>query len=136
MWPKVKLLMIKKFLLCPQCFQLYITIKLSFMEIVQVFVAMFSKSLYVGEGWEQFHLLPHCFQIYLIIAYFCLDVFPNCRLQQICLMGERVDCLPFMVRVFCIRNIRGKGVKEIVNIINCMISWKDFMQFSFFESTA
>ena len=31
------------FLLWPQCFQLYLTIKLSFMEIFQVFVTMFSK---------------------------------------------------------------------------------------------
>ena len=44
-----------KFLLWPQSFQLYLTIKLSFMEIFQVFVTVFSKSpaadlLYVGKG--------------------------------------------------------------------------------------
>ena len=38
-----------------QCFQLYLKIKLSFLEIVQVFVTMFLKSsgadlLYVGKG--------------------------------------------------------------------------------------
>ena len=42
-------------LLWPQCFQLYLTIKMSFMEIFQVFVTMFSKAsaadlLYVGKG--------------------------------------------------------------------------------------
>ena len=45
----------EQFLLWPQCFQLYLTIKLSFMDIFQVFVTMFSKSsaaylLYVGKG--------------------------------------------------------------------------------------
>ena len=45
----------EQFLLWPQYFQLYLTIKLSFMEIVQVFVTMFLKSsaaelLYVGKG--------------------------------------------------------------------------------------
>ena len=34
----------EQFRLWPQCFQLYLTIKLSFMEIFQVFVTMFSKS--------------------------------------------------------------------------------------------
>ena len=39
----------------PQCFQLYLTVKLSFMDIFQVFVNMFSKSSatdlwYVGKG--------------------------------------------------------------------------------------
>ena len=45
----------EQFPLWPQCFQLYLTIKLSFMEIFQVFVTMFSKSsasdlLYMGKG--------------------------------------------------------------------------------------
>ena len=45
----------EQFYLWPQCFQLYFTIMLSFMEIFQVFVTMFSKSsaadlLYVGKG--------------------------------------------------------------------------------------
>ena len=45
----------QQFLLWPQSFQLYLIIKLSFMEIFQVFVTMFSKSsaadlLYVGKG--------------------------------------------------------------------------------------
>ena len=39
----------------PQCFQLYLTIKLYFMEIFHVFVTIFSKSsaaefVYVGKG--------------------------------------------------------------------------------------
>ena len=39
----------------PHCFQFYLTIKQSFIEIFQVFVTMFSKSsaadlLYVGKG--------------------------------------------------------------------------------------
>ena len=34
----------EQFLLWPQCFQDYLTIKLSFMEIFQVFVVMFSKA--------------------------------------------------------------------------------------------
>ena len=33
----------KQFLLWPQCFQLYLTINLSFMEIFEVFATMFSK---------------------------------------------------------------------------------------------
>ena len=45
----------EQFLLWQQCFQLYLTTKLSFMEIFQVFVTMFSMSsaaelLYVGNG--------------------------------------------------------------------------------------
>ena len=45
----------EQFHLSPQCFQLYLTIKLSFMEIIQVFVTMLLKSsaadwLYVGKG--------------------------------------------------------------------------------------
>ena len=45
----------EQFLLWPQYFQLYLTIKLSLMEIFQVFVTLFSKSsaaelLYVGKG--------------------------------------------------------------------------------------
>ena len=45
----------EQILLWPQCFQLYITIKLYLIEIFQVFVNMFSKSsaadlLYVGKG--------------------------------------------------------------------------------------
>ena len=45
----------EQFLLWPQCFQLYLSIKLSFIEIFQVFVTMFSKLsaadfLYVGKG--------------------------------------------------------------------------------------
>ena len=45
----------EQFLLWPQCFQIYLTIRLSFLEIFQVFVTMFSKSsaadlLYVGMG--------------------------------------------------------------------------------------
>ena len=45
----------EQFLLWPQCFQLYLTIELSFMEIFQVFVTIFLKSsaadlLYVGKG--------------------------------------------------------------------------------------
>ena len=44
-----------QFLLWPQCFLLYLTIKLSFMKIFQVFFTIFSKSsaadlLYVGKG--------------------------------------------------------------------------------------
>ena len=44
-----------QFLLWPQCFQLYLTIKLFFMEIFQVIVTMFSKLsaadlLYVQKG--------------------------------------------------------------------------------------
>ena len=51
----VKLLMMSNFSLWPQCFQLYLTIKLSFMQIFQVCVTVFSKSsaadlLYVGKG--------------------------------------------------------------------------------------
>ena len=43
------------FLFWPQCFQLYLTVDLSFLEIFQVFANMFSKSsaadlLYVEEG--------------------------------------------------------------------------------------
>ena len=34
----------EQFLRWPQCFQLYLTIKLSFMEIFQVFVTLYSKS--------------------------------------------------------------------------------------------
>ena len=45
---------VEQFFLGPQCFQLYLTIKLSFIEIFQFFVIMFSKSsaadlLYVGR---------------------------------------------------------------------------------------
>ena len=45
----------EQFHLWSQCFQLHLTIKLSFMEIFQVYVTMFSKSsavdlLYVGKG--------------------------------------------------------------------------------------
>ena len=45
----------EQFLLWPQCFQHYLKIKLSLIEIFQVFIAMFSKSsaadlLYVGKG--------------------------------------------------------------------------------------
>ena len=45
----------EQFLLGPQCFQLYLTIKRFFMKIFQAFVTMFSKSsaadlLYVGNG--------------------------------------------------------------------------------------
>ena len=45
----------EQFHLWPQCFQLYLTIKLSFMEIFQVFVTMYTKSsaadlLYVDKG--------------------------------------------------------------------------------------
>ena len=45
----------EQFHLWPQRFQLYLTIKLSFMDILQIFVTMFSKSsaadlLYVGKG--------------------------------------------------------------------------------------
>ena len=49
----------EQFLLWPQCFQLYLTMKLSFMEIFEVFVTMFSKLsaadlLYiVGKGLAQ-----------------------------------------------------------------------------------
>ena len=51
----------EQFLLWPQCFQLYLTIKLSFMEIVQVFVTMFSKSsvadwLYVESVKEESYI--------------------------------------------------------------------------------
>ena len=46
----------EQFHLWPECYQLYLTIKLSFMEIFQVCVTMFSKLsaaylLYVGKGW-------------------------------------------------------------------------------------
>ena len=44
----------KQFLLWPQCFQLNLTIKLSFMEIFQVFVTFFQSHaadlLFVGKG--------------------------------------------------------------------------------------
>ena len=45
----------EQFHLWPQCFQLYLTINLSLMEIFQDFATMFSKSsaadlLYVGKG--------------------------------------------------------------------------------------
>ena len=45
----------EQFLLWPQCVQLYLTIKLSFMEIFHVFVDMFPKAsaadlMYVGKG--------------------------------------------------------------------------------------
>ena len=45
----------EQFLLWPQCFQLYLTVKLSFKEILQVFFTMFSKSfaadlVYVGKA--------------------------------------------------------------------------------------
>ena len=54
LWPKVKLLMMR-ISPWPQCFQLYLTKKLYFMEIFQVFINMFSESsaselLYVGKG--------------------------------------------------------------------------------------
>ena len=42
LWPNMKLLMMSNYL-WPQCFQLYLTIKLSFMENFQVFVTIFSK---------------------------------------------------------------------------------------------
>ena len=45
----------EQFPLWPQCFQLYLTVKISLVEIFQVFVTMFSKSsaadlLYIGKG--------------------------------------------------------------------------------------
>ena len=48
----------EQFLLWPQCFQLYFTIKLSFLEIFQVFVTMFSKSsaAVCGKGLINAHL--------------------------------------------------------------------------------
>ena len=52
---KVSIAHDEQFHLGPKCFQLYLTIKPSLMEIVQEFVTMFSKSsaadvLYVGKG--------------------------------------------------------------------------------------
>ena len=52
----------EQFHLWLQCFQLHLTIKLSFMEIFQVFVTMFSKSsaadvLYVGKGLNSCHIV-------------------------------------------------------------------------------
>ena len=49
-------------LLWPHCFYLYLTIKLSFLEIFQVFVTLFSKLcaadlLYVGKGLPIFKVL-------------------------------------------------------------------------------
>ena len=48
----------EQFLLLPQCFQLYLTIKQSVLEIFQVFVTMFSilsaavvLYMYVGKGY-------------------------------------------------------------------------------------
>ena len=47
----------EQFHLLPQCFQLYLTIKLSFMTIFQVFFPMFSKSsagiVVCGKGLKQ-----------------------------------------------------------------------------------
>ena len=59
----------KQFLLSPQCFQIYLIIKLSIMESFHVFVNIFSKAfaaelLYVGKGYKnQFLSLcsQHCF---------------------------------------------------------------------------
>ena len=51
----------------PQCFQLYLTISLSFLEMFQVSVIMFSKSfaadlLYVGKGLTLFpHIDNQCY---------------------------------------------------------------------------
>ena len=47
--------LIKQFLLLPKCFQLFIIIVLSFIEIYHIFAKMYSKSstadfLYVGKG--------------------------------------------------------------------------------------
>ena len=50
----------EQFPLMPQCFQLYLMIKLSFMEIFHILVNMFSKSsaaklLYVVKGYNLTH---------------------------------------------------------------------------------
>ena len=45
----------EEFFLQPQCFHLCLTIKLSFMEIFQVFVTMFSKSQ-IWCMWERVNL--------------------------------------------------------------------------------
>ena len=54
-WKHCEIAKDEQFLLWPQCFQLYWIIKLSFMEILQVFVSMLSKSsaanlLYMAKG--------------------------------------------------------------------------------------
>ena len=49
----------EQFLFWPQCFQLCLTIKPSFMDIFQVFGTMFSKSCCVWERVKRhFHLFP------------------------------------------------------------------------------
>ena len=63
----------EQFHLWPQCFQLYLTIKLSFMEIFHVFVTLFSKSSAADH--EQFHLWPQCFQLYLTIKLSFMEIF-------------------------------------------------------------
>ena len=55
LWQKEKIAHDEQFPILPQCFQLYLMIKLSFMEISHTFANMFSKSSaakvsYVGKG--------------------------------------------------------------------------------------
>ena len=59
----------EQFTLLPQCFQLYLMIKRSFMEIFHIFANMFSKLsaadlLYVGKGLEKSMLILSLIQMF------------------------------------------------------------------------
>ena len=65
LWQIGKLLMMSNFPLLPQCFQLYLMIKLSFMEIFHILTYLFSNSSaedlsYVGRG-----------VIYVVCVFLC-----------------------------------------------------------------